>query len=443
MNSLINSSNSYELYRSMTLKNSAKNSRAKRCESITKIIIILITIGLIIYIFIDYNNFNKLISDELYKKILNNYDKIYLYSDFIDYLPNYNVFLFFFIIGFCLWNIYKSFIFILGFFITELIVFNLKLVFRKEPQIFNIEFDKKILSSKSINSICEFTSEYECPSYRAAYVVYTYMSFICLLFKEKKLRNKKILKLCLKIFFILICTFINISLLFLLQNTLGSIIIGSGIGFIFYFFMFRFLKIDYDRSEQMISIINFNIIYYILINLFIIGIILSFYFFLGEDEENKIKFLNLCGDTYFKFKEMELETIFKSLFFFCNFTMIICIKLQKKYIFLSDGIFISRNFNVEEITDENNLTAHIHQNESFKIDTNNIVKYLCKIFICLGIAFFCLLIYQIIKYFRDENYVILSFMTYLIPTNLLIIFLFFFSKWLFIYLDLEVNSYSI
>ena len=443
MNSLINSSNSYELYRSMTLKNSAKNSRAKRCESITKIIIILITIGLIIYIFIDYNNFNKLISDELYKKILNNYDKIYLYSDFIDYLSNYHVFLFFFIIGFCLWNIYKSFIFILGFFITELIVFNLKLVFRKEPQIFNIEFDKKILSSKSINSICEFTSEYECPSYRAAYVVYTYMSFICLLFKEKKLRNKKILKLCLKIFFILICTFINISLLFLLQNTLGSIIIGSGIGFIFYFFMFRFLKIDYDRSEQMISIINFNIIYYILINLFIIGIILSFYFLFGKDKQDNIKFMNLCGDTYSKFKEMNLETIFKSLFFFCNFTVIICIKLQKKYIFLSDGIFISRNFNVEEITDENNLTAQIHRNESFKIDTNNIVKYLCKIFICLGVAFLCYLIYQIIKNSRGDNYVIMSFMTYLIPTNILIIFLFFFAKWLFIYLDIEVNNYSI
>ena len=443
MKSRINSSNSLEIYKTMSRASIAKNTKTKIYKSIAKIIIILIVVGLILYIFIDYNNFNKLISDDLYKKILENYDKIYLYADIIDYFSNFHVFLFFFIIGFCLWNIYKSFIFILGFFIIELIVFNLKLIFRKGPKIFDIEFDKNNLSSKSIYSICEYTSEYECPSYRAAYVVYTYMSFICLLFKEKKLRNKKIVKICLKIFFILICIFINISLIFLLQNTLGSIIIGSGIGFIFYFFMFSFLKIDYERNEQMLSIANFNIIFYLLINLLIIGIILSFYFFLGEDEENKIKFLNLCGDTYFKFKEMELETIFKSLFFFCNFTMIICIKLQKKYIFLSDGIFISRNFNVEEITDENNLTAHIHQNESFKIDTNNIVKYLCKIFICLGIAFFCLLIYQIIKYFRDENYVILSFMTYLIPTNLLIIFLFFFSKWLFIYLDLEVNSYSI
>ena len=122
--------------------------------------------------------------------------------------------------------------------------------------------------------------------------------------------------------------------------------------------------------------------------------------------------------------------------------MIICIKLQRRFLFQSDGLFVSRNFNVEEIVESNNLMAQIKGEETLKFNTKHILKYLCKVLICLGIALLMYLIFQIIKYYKSENYVALSVMAYMIPTNLLIIFLFFFSKWLFIYLDLEVYTYS-
>jgi len=443
MSARVNSTNSYGFFSVMSERSLPKKSKPKRCKLFLKFITIMITFGIILYLFINYNNVNeRLLSEDLYLKILNNYDNIYVYADIIDHLTNYHVFLFFFIFGFCLWNIYKSYIHILGFFITELIIFILKLIFHKKPKILSIDFDKNILSSDSLNAICEFTSEYECPSYRSAYVVYSYMSFICLLFKEKKLRHRKKIKIGFKIFFVLICIFLNISQIFLLQSTIGSILIGSGIGFFIYFFMFSVLKIDYDRSEQMISILNFNIIYYFLINIVIIVIILLLHFFLDINEQEKQDFMALCEGTYYKFKEMNLETIFKSLFFFGNLIMIICIKLQKKIIFHSDGIFISRNFNVEEITDENNLITQIKNEETLKFNTKHIVKYLCKVLICLGIALFSYLLWHIFKYLREENYVIWSFLTYLIPANILIIFLFFCSKLLFLYLDLEIYNYS-
>ena len=156
----------------------------------------------------------------------------------------------------------------------------------------------------------------------------------------------------------------------------------------------------------------------------------------------KDQFAKLCGNTEYNFKELNLETIFKSLFFFCNLTTIICIKLQRRFLFQSDGLFVSRNFNVEEIVESNNLMAQIKGEETLKFNTKHILKYLCKVLICLGIALLMYLIFQIIKYYKSENYVALSVMAYMIPTNLLIIFLFFFSKWLFIYLDLEVYTYS-
>ena len=168
MSTRVNSLHSLGFFSVMTEKSFEKKIKTIKIKFIAKIITILLVVGFIIYIFIDYNNFNKIMPDDLYPRILNNYDNIYIYAIVIDYLSNYHVFLILFIMGFCLWNIYKSFIHILGFFIIALIVFILKLIFRKKAQIFYIEFDKKSLSDESINEICELTSEYECPSYRAA-----------------------------------------------------------------------------------------------------------------------------------------------------------------------------------------------------------------------------------------------------------------------------------
>lgn len=438
-----NSTNSYGFFSVMSDAGLPKKSSYKKGKSIAKIITIIIVLGFITYIFFDYDNFNEILPDEIYEKILKNYDKISIYADIIDYLTNYHIFFILFMLGFCLWNIFKSFIHVLGFFVIEFVIFILKLIFMKKAKIFDFTLNSYGLSLESINDICELTSEYECPSYRAAYVIYSYMSFICLLFKEKKLRNRKLTRLFCKTLFIIICIILNISLIFLLQSTIGSIIIGSGIGFVIYLFMFSFLKIDYDRNEQMLSILNFNIIFYLLINLAALAIILFLYFFLGinVDEENE-KFSNLCGNSTEYFKEMSKETIFKCIIFFCNLTMIICIKLQRKFIFQSDGDFLSRNFNIEEIVEQNNLISQIKGEESLKFNTKHTFKYLCKILICLGIALFLYLICQLIKYFREDNYILLSILSYMIPINIMIIFLFLFSKRLFIYLDLEIYSYS-
>ena len=178
MSGRFNSSHSYGFFSVMTDKTIQKESKTKLCISVAKLFLIMITIGLILYIFLDYDNFNEIIPDKTYEKMLENYDKFYIYPDIINYVTNYHIFLIFFIFGFCLWNIYKSFIHILGFFVIEFILFSLKLLFRKKPKILSINFEKIEISSKSLNEICEYTSEYECPSYRAAYVIYSYMSFI-------------------------------------------------------------------------------------------------------------------------------------------------------------------------------------------------------------------------------------------------------------------------
>ena len=86
--------------------------------------------------------------------------------------------------------------------------------------------------------------------------------------------------------------------------------------------------------------------------------------------------------------------------------------------------------------------SQIKNKETLKFNTNHILKYLSKVFICLGIAFVSYLIYQIIKYFIKENYILLSILLYVVPTNFLIIFLFFFSKLIFLKLDLEIKNYS-
>ena len=418
-----------------------RENKTKKCQLFLKISILLISFGIIIYLFIDYTNFNDLFPKKIYSKIIDNYDKINTYAKIIDYLSNYHIFILFFLFGFCQWNVYKSYIHFFGFFICEYIVFLLKTILRKYPLILNLEFNKKNLSDKSLSTLCEFTSDYECPSYRAAYVIYTYMSFITLLFKEKKLKNKKCIKFMLRIFFIIFSVAINASLILLLQDTISSIVMGSAIGFIIYFFMFSLLKIDYDRSEQMLSFLNVNIIFYILINVFFFFVMFFCNLFIkGNENQEKEKMQNLCGNTSYNYKKLYWETFFKNLFFYCNLTMIFCIKLQRKYIFKTDGYFVSRNFSVEEIIEPNNLLARITNEETNKFNKYFFFQYLCKVLICVGVALFVYLIFVIIKYYRGKYYALLSILAYSLPINLLIIFLFLFAKITFIYFNLEVYN---
>ena len=356
------SKQSVGIYSILSERNSQnKENTLKKFRFILRIFLLIIIFGITIYLFIDFKRFNELFSNEIYLKIIEKYDSLIIFAKILDLLSNYHIFIVFFIFGFCQWNIYKSYIHFFGFFICEYIIFLLKIIFRKRPLILDLDFDKEELSDDSLNIICQFTSDYECPSYRAAYIIYSYMSFINLLFKEKKIKKNKYAKIFLRIIFIILSLAINAALIILLQATMSSILIGLAIGFIIYFFMFSLLKIDYDRSEQMLSIMNFNIIFYIIINviLFLIMLFLNIFLNGNKEDENFEKFQDLCGNTEHSYKKFSSETFFKHLIFYCNLTMIICIKLQRKLIFKTDGYFVSRNFNKEEIIEPNNLLAQI------------------------------------------------------------------------------------
>ena len=120
--------------------------------------------------------------------------------------------------------------------------------------------------------------------------------------------------------------------------------------------------------------------------------------------------------------------------------MIICIKLQRKLIFKTDGYFVSRNFNKEEIIEPNNLLAQITNEETNKFNGYLFLKYLSKVLICFLISLFVYLIFVIIKYYRNKYYIFLSVLAYTLPINILIIFLFLFAKILFITLNLEIHN---
>ena len=95
MKSRLNSTNSYGFFSIMSERSLPKISKNKKYKIIIKFITIFITLGLIIYIFIDYDRVNEIIKDDLYHKMLENYDKINIYADIIDYLKLSYVFYFF------------------------------------------------------------------------------------------------------------------------------------------------------------------------------------------------------------------------------------------------------------------------------------------------------------------------------------------------------------
>ena len=420
-----------------------KNTKANNWKLIIRIILIILSFGIIIFLFIDYNAINNLFPKKIYLKIIKNYELFIVYTKIIDFFSNYYIFMIIFIFGFCQWNIYKSSVHFFGFFICQYTIFLLKLIFRNPPLLLNLDFNKEDLSDEVLDILCDYTSEFECPSFRAAYVIYSYMSFITLLFKEKKLKNMKKTKIFFIIIFVIICLIINASLILFIQSSISSIIIGSLIGFIIFFFMFNLLKIDYNRKEQMLAFLNVNIFFYILINIILFFTIFIINKIFNIKENNKSdKFKDICGESNYNYKKIDSETMIQSLSFYCNLTMIISIKIQRKLIFKNDGPFLSRNFSVEEIIEQDNLLASIKNNETYKIGKTLFIKYLCKVLLCIVIELICYLIFIILKYYRDENYIIFSILAYILPINLLVIFLFVFAKYLFIHLDLEINNDS-
>ena len=118
-------------------------------------------------------------------------------------------------------------------------------------------------------------------------------------------------------------------------------------------------------------------------------------------------------------------------------------KIQRKLIFGNDGNFVSRNFNMEEIIDQNNLLAKIRNDETYKFNKSLFIKYIYKVLICLAITIIAYLLFAVIKYYRNKHYYIaLSILAYTLPINLLVIFLFLFAKILFIKLGLEIYNDS-
>ena len=192
----------------------------------------------------------------------------------------------------------------------------------------------------------------------------------------------------------------------------------------------------------MLSILNINVFFYILINIILFSIIFVLYIFLyKEEKEEEEDYQKICKN--YSFKKMNSETFFQSLSFFCNLTMIICIKIQRKLIFENDGNFVSRNFNMEEIIDQNNLLAKIRNDETYKFNKSLFIKYIYKVLICLVIAIIAYLLFVVIKYYRNKHYyIVLSILAYTLPINLLVIFLFLFVKYLFIQLCLEIYNDS-
>lgn len=427
---------------SMSSEKDPKNKVVKTIKFILKILIFILVFGIILYLFIGHENFDTLFEYDRYLNILNNYDSYILYVKILLILSDYRIFIILFTFGFCIWNVYKSYIHFIGFFFVEYSFYLLKLLFKREPKILSLNNNKDNIPPESLRFLCEITSGYEFPSFRAANVMYSLMSFIALLFKEKKIKYYKKAKIILSIIFFIIGLVLNAGLILLLQNSISSLIIGGAVGFIIYFFMFNILKINYDRSEQLLFFMNIDIIFFIILNIALLLIMVFLRLLVGTDEEIDEKYEKLCHNTNFNYKSMSYETFFQSLFFFCNLTMMMSLKLQRKFIFTGDGNFVSVNFNVEEISEQNNLMSRISISETYKFDKKIIWKYLAKVFLCLGMTFVFYLLFLLLDHFRGESYIVISIIEFVLPINCLIIFLFLLSKPLFIYLDLEFSNDS-
>ena len=414
-----------------------KENKKKNKRIIINLIIIIITLIIITIVFFQQEKIDKFFENYY----LSTYDSSHLLLFYlIDSFSTYKIIIVIFVFGFCQWNIYKNTIMVLGNLLCYYIIFLLKLILKTDPFINYIK-NLKTNSNNNINinedyykTIKKFASEYGCPSFRSTLTIFAYLSFVELLFKEKNYKRNKICKYIFYIIFTIIIIIIIFFLIIFLTNSATNILVGALIGFMIYFIMFHLLRIDYDRSDQMIALLKIKTLYYIIINIIMVFILYIIYII--DDSNNST----------------HLKTFLKSLCFTYNITMIISLKLLKNCYYKSDSIFVSRNFLVDEILDEDNLFNRISKEEVRKWDKTKILNYVYRCLICLIATVGCILIRYLLFLIwknldNDENkksvnYLIFGLIYYLLPFHLLMFSLFFVSKVLFHKFKLIDNEYD-
>ena len=419
-------------------KKEQKDNKKKNKRKILNLIIMITTLILIII----FSYLRKNIDTFSEKYFLSFYeDNKLFYFYLIDFVSTYKIIILIYVFGFCQWNIYKSVVMALGNLLCYYIIFVLKLILKTNSFTKHIDYIRNnsteiIISDEYYHIVNKLASGYSCPSLRSTLIIFAYLSFVELLFKEKNFKRNRICKYIFYIIFIIIIIIINWCMILFLLNSASNVLVGTLIGFIIYFIMFQLLRIDYDRSDQMIQLLKIKIIYYLLINIIMVFIVYIIYLFDSNPNDDIIP----------------IKTFLKSLCFTYDITMIISLKLLKDCYYKSDSIFISRNFLVDEILDEDNLFNRISNEEIRKWDKRKILNYLYRCLICLvmtgGCALLMYLISLIFESIENEkgkkgaSYFICGLIYYLLPFHLLMYLLFFISKVLFHKFKLIDNEYE-
>jgi len=248
-------------------------------------------------------------------------------------------------------NIYKTFIFIISIFTSILFSAWLKIIYQEPLMYYSDNFDKY----HEINPlICDAT--WGNPSTSSTTTTCVYLALWKIVFDCSRLRFKNNTKIISLICLIIMIILINSCKFLAGLHSIDQIIFGIQIGFQIFFFLFYVVKVDLNNGKDLSKLVTFKLIYYVLINIFLLSIVLLTFFFdydimkreIFEQNINISKCGNLSPNVRFS-----RDALLLSMIFFSNIGIFIGMKYELKYVFNSNEFnWRQYNFNKEDSEEE-------------------------------------------------------------------------------------------
>lgn len=405
-----------------------KPNESKRVKLILKIVIFVIILSLFYPISFLENKPNKLID---YQKLIRNLNESLLFKISITYN---DIFIFLLIIGFNIWNIYKSYLFCIGFSISCYFSSIIRMI-KRVPPLFIKNFEEREIIN-NINLLCNNNLIYSSPSSDSLISTFIILTFTSYMNKEKFLKNNLIYRMITFLISFIIIFIYLWYLLFQLNSSFYDILIGFMIGLLLFFIFCYFLPLDFNESKQFIQIIKINTMYFIFVNLSLFSILDYFYFYDSLSQDfNPIE--NYCLKSSFKYKKYPIENIGLGLNYLINLIITISLKLQYLYICKkSYNLFIKGYFFIEDDTYRESLTSILSNNNiTYYSQLKNILFYILRVLICFLLIYISKIPNKFIIFEKiNFNKLII---TDFIPNIFFHFCLFFITKPLFNYLNIN------
>jgi hypothetical protein len=338
-----------------------------------------------------------------------------------DFLGSYKLFGIVLLFVYTWANIYKTFILMLSFLSSYYISGVLK-IFYHEPVMY-------YMNNNRVEPLTCYGG-WGSPSSTSIATTCMYLTLWKIIFDCSRLRFKNKAKIISLIFLIILIILINTFKFLAAVHSINQIIFGCSIGLQIFFLLFYVIKVDLNNSRNLIQIVTFKLVYYLLINLFLaLGILLPYFLINPEEEMSRYnKVINNSQNCSHIRENLRFnnDALFLASMIFSNVGLFLGMKCEYYFTFQGkEHNWRQYNFDKEE-SEEDSLLSRLSIARETQWNHTTFFFFILRLIVVTIISAILLLPSLFIGF--SSNVLIVAFFKIIVPFNAVPFFMFYVNK---------------